>query len=88
VIVAGELVDFFWPDARLIVETDGYGFHRGRTRFEADRRRDARLLVAGFRVLRVTQRRIEREPQRVVWEAGAAAGRGGLMPSTSRADLL
>jgi very-short-patch-repair endonuclease len=30
--------------------------------------------VAGFRVLRITQRRIEREPQRVVWELAQLLG--------------
>ena len=42
-------VDFFWPYPKLIVETDGYGSHRGRSAFEEDRARDLRLkLLAGL----------------------------------------
>jgi very-short-patch-repair endonuclease len=65
VLVAGELVDAVWPRARLIVELDTYGTHGGRTQFEADRRRDAGLLLAGYRVVRITQRRLTEEPDRV-----------------------
>jgi predicted transcriptional regulator of viral defense system len=39
--------DFVWREQRLIVETDGDRFHRTRRAFEADRRRDQRLLLAG-----------------------------------------
>ena len=55
-----------WRDARLVVEVDGYAWHRGRRSFERDRRRDADLQVAGFRVLRVTWRRIRDEPEAVL----------------------
>jgi very-short-patch-repair endonuclease len=59
VLVEGELVDCIWPSARLVVEVDSYRFHKSRNEFEADRKRDAKLMLAGCRVLRVTQRRIE-----------------------------
>jgi very-short-patch-repair endonuclease len=77
VIVEGELVDFFWPDARLIVETDGFEFHRHRAQFEADRRRDARLQAAGFRVVRITQWRLKHEPGGVVAELRRLLSRPG-----------
>ena len=48
-----------------IVEVDGYAFHGGREAFEQDRRRDADLMVAGHRVLRVTWRQLTREPEAV-----------------------
>jgi hypothetical protein len=38
--VAGFEVDFLWPDARVIVEVDGFAFHGHRSAFERDRRRD------------------------------------------------
>ncbi len=57
--------DFLWRGQRLVVETDGHAFHAGRQAFEDDRRRDQRLTVAGYRVLRVTERQLEREPQRL-----------------------
>jgi very-short-patch-repair endonuclease len=59
VLIEGELVDCFWPEAALIVEVDSYEFHKSRAQFDADRRRDAKLMVAGYRVLRVTQPRVE-----------------------------
>ncbi|GIK78881.1 MAG: DUF559 domain-containing protein [Acidobacteria bacterium] len=45
-------VDFCWPDVGLVVETDGYRFHSDIRSFRKDRRRDRRLLAAGFRCLR------------------------------------
>lgn len=48
--VLGYEVDFFWPDARLVVEADG-GQHRGRQR-DRDNERDARLTRAGILVRR------------------------------------
>ncbi len=47
-------VDCLWPDQRLVVELDGYEFHRGRMAFERDAQRDNRLKRAGFQVLRFT----------------------------------
>jgi very-short-patch-repair endonuclease len=83
VLIEDELVDCVWPQARLVVEVDSYRFHKSRRQFEKDRRRDAKLLVAGYQVLRVTQRRVEFEVQELVGElvtllsaergAGAAA---------------
>jgi hypothetical protein len=63
--VAGFEVDALWPDERLIVELDGYAFHRTRGAFERDRIRDADLQLAGYRVLRITSRRLEQEPAAV-----------------------
>jgi Transcriptional regulator, AbiEi antitoxin/Protein of unknown function (DUF559) len=45
-------VDYFWPDHRLVVECDGYEFHRDRGAFRNDRRRDRRLAAVGIQVLR------------------------------------
>lgn len=64
--VAGWLVDAVWDRQRLVVEVDGYRFHRTRAKFERDRRMDGRLLMAGYRVLRVTWRQLTREPELVV----------------------
>ena len=66
VIVAGVLVDAVWPEQQLVVELDGYAYHGTRTAFEEDRRRDTTLQLAGHRVLRVTHRRLEEEPQAVL----------------------
>lgn len=43
---------------RLAVEVDGREFHSDPEKFEADRRRDARLSARGFRVLRFSYRQV------------------------------
>ncbi len=59
-------VDFLWREAQLVVEVDGYAFHRDRFAFERDRRRDAALMAAGMRVMRFTWRQIVEESLTVV----------------------
>jgi len=61
VVVEGFVVDFFWPVQRLVVEVDGYRFHKTKRSFEEDRQRDATLQIAAVRVLRVTHQRIAAE---------------------------
>jgi hypothetical protein len=58
--------DFAWPDQLLNVETDGKRFHRTAQAFERDRYNDQRMVAAGWRVIRITWRQLERDPQRVV----------------------
>jgi very-short-patch-repair endonuclease len=60
--VAGLEVDFCFAAARLVVEVDGFRFHRTRAAFERDRERDAILARAGFRVLRFTHRQLTADP--------------------------
>jgi very-short-patch-repair endonuclease len=62
----GYVVDFLWPQHKLIVEVDGFLFHSSRSSFEHDRRRDQRLTAAGYTVLRVTWRQLEKEPYAVI----------------------
>jgi very-short-patch-repair endonuclease/predicted transcriptional regulator of viral defense system len=62
----GFVVDFLWPDQRLVVEVDGYQFHGHRQRFESDRRRDQQLVAAGYRVIRVTWIQLRDEPIAVI----------------------
>jgi very-short-patch-repair endonuclease len=64
-------VDFFWPDQRLVVETDGWGTHKTRAAFEDDRKRDQALVVAGYRVVRFTYRQVVDTPD----DVGAALAR-------------
>lgn len=51
-------VDFFWPEAGLIVEIDGFGPHRGRERFEGDRERAVKLRLSGYEYLPFTPRQL------------------------------
>jgi very-short-patch-repair endonuclease len=62
--VNGYEVDAYWPEAKLIVELDGYEYHRHRKAFEEDRNRDAELLLAGYRVVRLTYRQLTRRTAR------------------------
>jgi very-short-patch-repair endonuclease len=64
-VIVGLEVDFLWPDGRLIAETDGAATHLTPSAFEEDRRRDAALAVAGYRVVRFTRRRVVQQPQAV-----------------------
>jgi hypothetical protein len=56
-------VDFVWRFARLVVETDSHRYHGTARAFESDRRRDQRLMLAGWRVARCTWKQVTREPQ-------------------------
>lgn len=59
-------VDFTWPARRLAVETDGGKFHRTAAAIERDRAKEARLVTAGWRVLRFTWHQIIDDPATVV----------------------
>jgi very-short-patch-repair endonuclease/predicted transcriptional regulator of viral defense system len=54
--VAGYEVDFFWPEANLVVELDGAATHHTRRAFHRDRERDRDLASHGIQVVRVTSR--------------------------------
>src|ERR1700760_842815 len=60
--VEGELVDAYWPDHGVIVQAAGFRPPKPRAAFEADGVRDAKLVAAGYRVLRFTSRRIKDAP--------------------------
>lgn len=59
--VAGYEVDALFARERVIVELDGYGFHRDRRSFERDRERDAATLAAGHVTVRITWERLGHE---------------------------
>ena len=63
--IGRHLVDFVWRDRRLIVETDGYRYHRGRAAFEDDRGRDLELRGLGYQVIRLSERQLEEQPCQV-----------------------
>jgi Protein of unknown function (DUF559) len=64
--IEGQEVDALWAVEGLVVELDGRSFHQTRAAFERDRIRDTALQRAGYRVLRVTRRRIESDPAGVI----------------------
>jgi predicted transcriptional regulator of viral defense system len=65
---AGFVVDLLWPQYDLVVELDSWRHHKDREAFENDRRRDAAIQLAGCRTVRVTDRRLRREPDRLEFE--------------------
>ncbi|HEX5988625.1 MAG TPA: DUF559 domain-containing protein [Solirubrobacterales bacterium] len=66
--VLGHEVDALWPAAKLIVELDSWEFHGHRAAFERDRARDPKLMIAGYRTIRVTHRRLDREADELATE--------------------
>jgi putative AbiEi antitoxin of type IV toxin-antitoxin system/uncharacterized protein DUF559/transcriptional regulator with AbiEi antitoxin domain of type IV toxin-antitoxin system len=72
--VEGHEVDFTWRAQRLVVETDGWDAHGTRSAFEADRIRDAELTSADWRVIRITKRRLARQPDQVAAQLARLVG--------------
>jgi very-short-patch-repair endonuclease len=68
VYIEGELVDVVWPEHRLIVEVDGFKWHRGKRAFGNDRRRDRLLIRAGWTVVRFTDDQVAEDPAGVAAE--------------------
>ncbi len=91
VLALGDEVDVLWPGARLIVELDSREYHGHDDAFERDRLRDARHLVAGYRTVRVTHRRLDREADQLATEFQHLLAQGqnqppalGSIPATER----
>lgn len=63
--VAGHEIDAYWEAERFAVEVDGWSAHRSRKSFETDPVRQEDLKLAGIDSIRVTARRIERQPELV-----------------------
>lgn len=63
-VVHGFEVDAYFPEKRLIVELDGWPYHRGRRSFESDRDRDATMLMHGIPTVRITYDRLDDDPDR------------------------
>jgi very-short-patch-repair endonuclease len=68
----GFQLDAVWPDHKLVVEVDGWLFHRDRDAFENDRARDATLVAHGYRVIRFTARQLRDQPLVVLGQLAAA----------------
>ena len=65
VIIAGWEVDFYFPEARLVVELDGRPYHIAVRDTERDKLKDGKLLLIGIRTLRITELRMALEPEAV-----------------------
>ena len=78
--IHGREVDFFWPQANLVVEVDGHAFHAAKPQRERDSTRDRILTAQGQRVLRITWHHIDREPEALVARVAAAITNGRREP--------
>lgn len=68
-------VDFLWRAERVVVETDTYRTHGGQLAFEEDRERDMWLAARGYRVVRVTDTRLQSDAARLAAELRAILNR-------------
>jgi very-short-patch-repair endonuclease len=59
-------LDFFWPEHRLVVEIDGYGFHSGPRAFHRDHEKDLALADARLDVRRYTRHHVVEQPASVL----------------------
>jgi very-short-patch-repair endonuclease len=76
VFVAGIVVDFFWPEHRLVVEVDSYRFHHTPADRAADRRKERTLKTAGCTVLRVPDTELTEAPDATVADVRARLSAG------------
>lgn len=67
VVAGGQryFLDLAYPDIKLGIELDGAAHHGGRADRERDLRRDAKLAVEGWHILRITYRRLTADPDGV-----------------------
>jgi hypothetical protein len=71
-VVRGEReVDAYFPQTRLVVELDSVEFHQTARAFEDDRAKDIALQLAGERVVRVTDKRMKLDGDRLAAELRA-----------------
>ncbi len=63
--VNGFEVDFYWPQLRFVIETDGLRYHRTPAEQARDRERDQAHTAAGMRQLRFTHEQVRYRPDYV-----------------------
>lgn len=68
--IDGYECDFVWREQRLIVETDGGAAHGTRRAKRRDPVRDADLMIAGWRVWRLSYEQLLRDPDTVAEQLG------------------
>jgi very-short-patch-repair endonuclease len=68
-------LDFVWRDQRLVVEIDGYTFHRGPAAFRRDHEKNLVLQDDRFEIMRFTHDHVEQRPILVVARVAAALAR-------------
>lgn len=69
-------IDALWERERVAVELDSRSVHGTKKRFESDRQRDRILVAEGWRVMHVTWRQLQKEPEAIMADLKAALGQG------------
>ena len=67
----GVEVDFAWPDRRVAVEIDSAAYHQTERALINDPARDRSLMLAGWRVIRFSDRDLIDRPEQVAAQMGA-----------------
>ncbi len=70
-------IDCLWPQAKAVVELDGFAAHGTRIAFREDRARDRRLRVAKYGVTRIAPEQLEEEPEAIAADLRVLLGVGG-----------
>jgi very-short-patch-repair endonuclease len=65
-MVNGSEVDFYWPDLGLVVETDGWRYHRTASAQTRDALRDQTHTAVGLTPLRFSHHQVKYEPEHVL----------------------
>jgi very-short-patch-repair endonuclease len=73
--VNGYRVDFYWSELGLVVEADGWRYHRTPGEQATDHRRDQAHAAAGLTTLRFPEKQLRDEPQEVTRRLTAVARR-------------
>jgi very-short-patch-repair endonuclease len=73
--------DCLWAREGLIVELDGRATHGTARAFERDRERDRLLTTEGWRVIRISWRQLDREPEAIVADLRRALRLGSSGPT-------
>lgn len=59
------VVDFAYPEQRLVIEIDGYRYHSGRRDWQRDLARQNEIVACGFDILRFTSSDIQERPDEI-----------------------
>jgi very-short-patch-repair endonuclease len=85
--VNGALVDFYWPEYGLIIETDGWGSHGRRGQWERDHDRDLEHFATSVDTLRLTARQVDEESYAIVAALAVRLRRGAsVLPRATAAS--
>ena len=78
------MVDFYWPELGLVVETDGLRYHRTPSQQARDRLRDQAHAAAGLTAIRFTHEQVCYESRHVRATLEAVARRLLTEPASAR----